>query len=410
LSRELRVHVNVAKQAMLDFYEASKSSCHATFLVTGTKRSSVDNNSGVSPASLELIVKLVPAAELASAQQGLDNAAFHVYSIERHAPNGKHVLAAANISAGPIRDMAELSAVGSSVTQVSVASVSRAPEDVKPEPSRAAKPEKRAAASSAESVDSSTEKQSQTDASNAKSPAVKAKDSKSFFGKHISKSAHGKKQSVGSDAEPAETPVKIESKPPIGSQADSDVDMDNSDSARLDNKRRIEDMFDDDDDDTFDDFDNITSAPESRSNRETQGTVTTASRDASDIEMSDSESRDISTSDGKSDSQEMQVMVDSPSGDSSRRVRKRRKVSKVKHTKNKRGMLVTQTVDEWESYSESEPEPTSRTTTPAKRQSAGDPDTGSSALETGAKKPLGKAKAKSAAPQRSILTFFGKKQ
>ncbi|KAJ2095855.1 hypothetical protein GGI16_005061, partial [Coemansia sp. S142-1] len=73
LSRELKVHVNIAKQVMLDFYEANKSSCHATFLVTGTKKPSVDFNCGSSELT-ELSMKLVPVTELASAQQGLDNA------------------------------------------------------------------------------------------------------------------------------------------------------------------------------------------------------------------------------------------------------------------------------------------------------------------------------------------------
>ncbi|KAJ2468069.1 hypothetical protein GGI02_003810 [Coemansia sp. RSA 2322] len=106
----------------------------------------------------------------------------------------------------------------------------------------------------------------------------------------------------------------------------------------------------------------------------------------------------------KADSQDMQL-ADSQSG-SSRRVHKRRKVSRVKHTKNKRGMLVTQTVEEWESFSESEPEPTSRVTA-TKHQSAGESDTSSSSLANASKKSIGKSK--SAVPQRSILSFFGKK-
>ncbi|KAJ2884518.1 hypothetical protein IWW38_005419, partial [Coemansia aciculifera] len=339
LSRELRVHVNVAKQAMLEFYEASKSNCHATFLVTGSKRPSASNKSSSSSELPELLIKLVPAADLSSAQQDLDNAAFHIYSIERHATNGKHVLTTANISAGPIRDMAELSVVGSSVTRVSVASVSRAPP---------VKAEKIAVASSAGSIDSSADMQSQTDAPSASSPAVKPKSSKSFFGKQIAKSVHTKKQSADSQAEPAEVSIKVEAKTPIESQADSDVDMDNAESSRAENKRRIEDMFDDDDDDDFENFDDISSAAESRSNRETQVTATTASRDASDIEMSDSESREASANDSNADSQDMQVVVDSQQpGDGNRRVRKRRKVSRIKHTKNSRNMLVTQTVDEW---------------------------------------------------------------
>ncbi|KAJ2881944.1 hypothetical protein H4R27_003749 [Coemansia aciculifera] len=385
LSRELKVHVNIAKQVMLDFYETNKSNCHATFLVTGTKRLSVDFICGGSE-STELFMKLVPVTELASAQQGLDNAASHIYSIEHHATNGKHVLAMANISAGPIRDMAEYSAVGSSVTRVSVSSVSHAPV-VQSEPPRAAKVEK-VVSSPAASVDSSTDKQNQQAEGPSAKPPVKVKDAKSFFGKQISKVAHGNKPDTSSAAKAASAPVKLEPKIPVESQqTDSDVDMDNVEEVQPASKRRVEDMFDDDD---FDDFEDIVSASESRANQETQGTVTTASREASDVEMSDSESRDA-----KASSQDMQV-VDSQPGDS-RRVRKRRKVSKVKHTKNKRGMLVTQTVEEWESYSESEPEPVSRAT-PAKRQSAGDSDT---------KKASGKSK--SAVPQRSILTFFGKK-
>ncbi|KAJ2765716.1 hypothetical protein GGI18_006160, partial [Coemansia linderi] len=180
LSRELKVHVNVAKHAMLEFYEANKNSCHATFLVTGTKRPSSENGCGGSE-STELLMKLVPIAELASAQQGLDNAAFHIYSIEHHAPNGKHVLAMANISAGPIRDMAEFSAVGSSVTRVSVSSVSRAPV-VQLETPKAAKAEE-SVSSPAASEDISIDKQEQVEVVSAKTPA-KAKDSKSFFGKH----------------------------------------------------------------------------------------------------------------------------------------------------------------------------------------------------------------------------------
>ncbi|KAJ2795699.1 hypothetical protein H4S07_006411, partial [Coemansia furcata] len=334
LSRELKVHVNIAKQAMLEFYEANKSSCHATFLVTGTKRPSDDFGCSGSE-STELLMKLVSVTELASAQQGLDNAAFHIYSVEHHATNGKHVLAMANISAGPIRDMAEFSAVGSSVTRVSVSSVSRAPV-AQPEPPKAAKVEK-AASSPARSNDGSTDTQDQTEVPSAK-PPTKAKDPKSFFGKQISKSAHGNKPGDSTVAKTASAPVKLEPKIPVQSQTDSDVDMDNTEDIQPATKRRVEDMFDDDD---FDDFDDIVSAPESRANQETQGTVTTVSREESDVEMSDSESRDA-----KASSQDMVVEVDSQPSDG-RRVRKRRKVSKIKHTKNKRGMLVTQTVEEW---------------------------------------------------------------
>ncbi|KAJ2489791.1 hypothetical protein IWW37_003706 [Coemansia sp. RSA 2050] len=385
LSRELKVHVNAAKHAMLEFYEANKGSCHATFLVTGTKRPSFENNRG-GPESTELLMKLVPATELASAQQGLDNAAFHIYSIEHHAPNGKHVLAMANISAGPIRDMAELSAVGSSVIRVSVSSVSCAPA-VQMETPKAAKVEKRVS-SPATSVGISIDmdKQEQAEVVNAKAP-TKAKDSKSFFGKHVAKAANEDRSASSSAAKAASVPVKAEPKTPAESQINSDVDMDIAGDIQPASKRRVEDMFDDDD---LDDFADAVSAPESRANHETQGTVTTASREASDVEMSDSESRDA-----KVGSQDMQL--DSQTGDS-RRVRKRRKVTKIKHSKNKRGMLVSQTVEEWESYSESEPEP-APWGIPAKRQSAGDSDT---------KKPLGKSK--SAVPKRSILTFFGKKQ
>ncbi|KAJ2388942.1 hypothetical protein H4S02_002619 [Coemansia sp. RSA 2611] len=383
LSRELKVHVNVAKHAMLEFYEANKNSCHATFLVTGTKRPGSENGCGGSE-STELLMKLVPIAELASAQQGLDNAAFHIYSIEHHAPNGKHVLAMANISAGPIRDMAEFSAVGSSVTRVSVSSVSHAPVVQLGTP-KAAKAEE-SVSSPAASEDISIDKQEQVEVVSAKTPA-KAKDSKSFFGKHVAKLAHEDMPASSSVAKAASAPVKVEPRTPVESQIDSDVDMDNAGDPQPASKRRVEDMFDDDD---FDDFVEAASVPESRSNHETQGTVTTASREASDVEMSDSESRSA-----KANSQDMQL--DSQTGDN-RRVRKRRKVSKIKHSKNKRGMLVSQTVEEWESYSESEPEPAPRGI-PAKRQSAGDSDT---------KKPLGKSK--SVAPKRSILTFFGKKQ
>ncbi|KAJ2174074.1 hypothetical protein GGF45_004227, partial [Coemansia sp. RSA 551] len=39
LSRELKVHVNTAKQLLAEFHDAHRDGCQATYLVTGTKKS-----------------------------------------------------------------------------------------------------------------------------------------------------------------------------------------------------------------------------------------------------------------------------------------------------------------------------------------------------------------------------------
>ncbi|KAJ1889178.1 hypothetical protein LPJ81_006180 [Coemansia sp. IMI 209127] len=160
----------------------------------------------------------------------------------------------------------------------------------------------------------------------------------------------------------------------------------------------------------FDDEDDAPAKEETASNKPSDsGVASPTEQDDSDVEMMDD-------SDNNMDSQEPAVAETKAalSDDSSnaaqnngrRRVRKRRKVSKVKHTKNKRGMLVSQVVDEWESYSESEPDDAhGSSATFVKKEASHEP--GASADES-KQRSAGK-KTKSGAPQRSILSFFGKK-
>ncbi|KAJ1784997.1 CDC27 protein, partial [Coemansia sp. RSA 2167] len=109
LSRELKVHVNTAKQLLAEFHDAHKDGCQATYLVTGTKKSE---------GGSELSVKLVAGSELEAAQQELDNSYYHVYSVGPRVEVTKEAMVIANVLSGSIQDIAEHCAVGSSVSRV----------------------------------------------------------------------------------------------------------------------------------------------------------------------------------------------------------------------------------------------------------------------------------------------------
>ncbi|KAJ2777964.1 CDC27 protein [Coemansia interrupta] len=411
LSSDLQVHAEDAKRMMAAFYEANKERCHATFLLSGTrKRDMVDES-----VEAEWLVKLVTESELPSQQLNLEYAEYHIYSIEPRPVEDKSVFVTANISTGNIRDMIHLGAIGSSVAMVAktgTASIPRAPSPVRPPTSKSENKSHSTKANDESRMDEDASMAgSNTDAN---APAVskaadkapdktsskaKANPAKSFFGKHIAKKSAAVTTSSEATAAPSDeiTSVKAEvstasslepeSKPdPVPPMSDSDDHAMQSAEEEIETavkQSRVEDMFDDFDDSDFDSFAKSAASDASQEGLE------------SDIEMA--EPTAVTNDNAHPELQNV--------GGGRRRVRKQRKVNRIKHTKNKRGMLVTQAVEEWESYSESESD-----AEPTKPKPNPKPKPSMSADEPASKKKSSAGGSKgSGAPQRSILSFFGKK-
>ncbi|KAJ2356474.1 hypothetical protein GGF43_002047 [Coemansia sp. RSA 2618] len=383
LSRELKVHVNTAKQLLAEFHEAHKDSCQATYLVTGTRQ--IDSGS-------ELGVKLVAESELDATRQELDNAHYHVYSVGPRVDTTKEAMVMANVLAGSIQDIAEHCAVGSSVSKVIdsapklTTSVVAEPIE-QPEPKHVAKPEPKPAVKSEPKPVVKSEPKPPTNKQETKPK------SKSFFGRSIGTKKAPKKEPESQESDESSNQAKPETS---SAQSAADASFaqpeDNNSSAQpetnnsssTEEKPRVEDMFMDDDDDFETTPVKVEETQTPDESMDMQADSDYRSKESSDVEMADAENDASSARESQSAQPD-----ESQSTNGRRRVRKRRKVSKIKHTKNSRGMLVSQAVDEWESYSESESD------SEAKPR-----------MQTAAKKPAGKNKG---APQRSILSFFGKK-
>ncbi|KAJ2227503.1 CDC27 protein [Coemansia sp. RSA 518] len=398
LSRELKVHVNTAKQLLAEFHDAHKDGCQATHLVTGTKKSEDGS---------ELSVKLVAGSELEAAQQELDNSYYHVYSVGPRVEVTKEAMVIANVLSGSIQDIAEHCAVGSSVSRVIDSAPVSAPKHATP-----------AAAMSVDKPVVKSEPKPQVNKQAVSKQEVKKQEpkqqaatpkSKSFFGRSIGTKKAPKKEPESQTSEDSSAQSKpedssAESKPEESSVEpkieESSAQSNSVDSTSSEEKPRVEDMFMDDDND----FEVSPAKPkEPQTPNEPMDTQTDSDdrcKESSDVEMGDAENDDSSVR--ESESQSMQP-DESQTSSGRRRVRKRRKVSKVKHTKNSRGMLVSQAVDEWESYSESESDSGANAQTSSVKQKAGK----SNEHKPAAKKPADKGN--KAVPQRSILSFFSKK-
>ncbi|KAJ2159861.1 CDC27 protein [Coemansia sp. RSA 552] len=404
LSRELKVHVNVAKELLSSYYKAHQEACHATYMVIGTGRGAGDTE-----AAADLYIKLVPESELESAQAALDSAHCHMYSVGPKAGMSKQALVMANVLAGSCRDIAAYSAVGSSVTHVAGPKASIEPSEPEPAPVSAKVPDMKPVPAPKK------EEPSASRTSPAPSTKSRSKGPKSFFGrvtgnKKVTKEpAHEKTAGQESEGVPEKRPeaqVKVEKRPEtrvkVEKRPEADVKMEPAQEpvsqaeAEADSLPRVEDMFMDDDSD-FAEPDLDPPAPVKQESLEEacQSAVATAqeTEKALDVDM-------VSADKSKPSDSGMSQQTDSQSS-GRRRVRKRRKVSKIKHSKNSRGMLVSQAVEGWESYSESESDSESRPrAVPVKRKAAG---------AQGEKGAASKAKS-SGTPQRSILSFFGGQQ
>ncbi|KAJ2849172.1 CDC27 protein, partial [Coemansia erecta] len=409
LSNELQIHINEAKRLMASFYDDHKDRCHATFALTGAKKREMSNDSLAS----ELLVALVKESELSTLTNDLENAEYHVYSLEPRILEDRNALVAANISSGNMRDSAELGAVRSSVSlltkSTTVNDYNREPEPKIPaaaaaaavnqeiEPRQSKNEDQQAVdedvamdetktldiKKAAPATTNKNDSKSKDTSSGATSSApTKAKSMKSFFGKNISKKpASSAESSVKPDRDndifkqeaEKETNQKPEQEKEKG-QADSqeqvpeseDMEMQSTEEVEPPTKRqRVEDMFDDDD--FVNDFKSSSTilTRDNKSNAETKA-------------MDDSQQSMASAAETQSDVEMAEPMVSASEDDHDgnekgrRRVRKLRKVNKIKHTKNKRGMLVTQTVEDWESYfeSESDSEPAKPKSVPGKQSAA----------------------------------------
>ncbi|KAJ2611949.1 hypothetical protein H4S08_002920 [Coemansia sp. RSA 1365] len=390
LCRELKVPVNTAKHMLNEYYQAHKSDCQATFLITGTKRvnnadGSVGNRTKQSSASAsEFVVRLVSESELSSLLENVDSSYYHVYSVGSKVAVNRQALAMANVVAGSNRDIAEQCAVASSVERLVSADNTHLSKPASPPP--IAKPDVKP-----NIVEEDPQKV------NTPAPSTAEKDKKSFFGRSI-----GAKKEQKKPAKNAKEPSLPEPEDSSKSTSKTATVNEQEEYADADSLPRVEDMFmdDDEDDSGFEDR-QVDVSGQSPANADNQ----TSANDTQDIDVDHAESAgedvgDRSNISRKSSSKHDGSSVQQPESQSGgkRRVRKRRKINKIKHTKNNRGMLVSEAVEEWESYSESESEPETRPQI-AKPEPA---STGS-----GIKRPS--AKSKGAAPQRSILSFFGKK-
>ncbi|KAJ2664670.1 hypothetical protein IWW48_000615 [Coemansia sp. RSA 1200] len=444
LSRELGVHVNTAKQLLTEFHAKNKDKCHATYLVTGTTTVASITNSGLA----EIQVSLVPEAMLSDAQQALTNPAWHIYSLECRATDDAASYVMANVQAGNNRDMDSLWAVQSSVARVCVRSIEKSvdySECVKPvvkkELAAAATPVADVKPAAIHSPSDSESAGKETTAS-VKTSTAQPRSVKSFFGRaRVVKTEAKPKESQSDESQNTESQnlesqnkesQDVESqlsdvhKNDTAEQSDADLEMQSVEGdTNLEARQRIEDMFDDDDEVNEDEGISIKEEAAAYS-----GMAMTADTDVEMAGDSDHNMDSAASPDNEDTDQQLAAVaaaedeVADEDGESSsykhglgngsnkHRVRKRRKVSKVKHTKNKRGMLVSQVVDEWESYSESESDDGNAATSAAavKREQNGsssqehDADGGDSKQQAGSKKPKG-----AGAPQRSILSFFGKK-
>ncbi|KAJ1935530.1 hypothetical protein EC988_008459, partial [Linderina pennispora] len=299
---------------------------------------------------------IVSEDELADAKQGLSNVTSHIYSLERKRAD-REMLVASNLAAGSIREMADLSAVrngyitqnerGGSAVFAKPATAST-PKEVKKEEEEPA---------SEEPSDVVMEDRTQ----------LAKKAATSFFGRQTAnKPAEKQEMKKETKREPKhpesakqETAAKSKAKPARPSSGVSRlakkpsppaIEPPSSPASKL-GRMRVEDMFDDDDDD--DDFeDTPKKEPEPIAQSESEPEPAPAT-------IPSEQTRNEAQGDMDIDSPEDPVKeepTEAPPAGGSRRVRKRRKVSRVKHTKNSSGMLVSETVDGWESYSESEPE------------------------------------------------------
>ncbi|KAJ2772213.1 CDC27 protein [Coemansia nantahalensis] len=364
LSRELKVHVNAAKQHLADYHRAHQGSCSATFLVSGTRRTG------------DVCVRLVAEPELRAALEEIDGARHHVYSVGPAAGASRQAVVMANIVAGSIRANAEHGAVRSSV-ELAPDAADHVPA-AQPALSAAPQPDVKPALRRKESSPVGTPAPSSKE-----KPA--SKPAKSFFGRAASgEKPPGKPRKTEPADVPPTPPARSPSPEPPKVKVEAAPVHEPDDAANAARNRAIEDMFADDSDfDTtpaiaavkIEDSEDGADSPAEDTGRDTQG--------GSDVEMGGAASG------------------------TGPRARKRRKVTKVRHTKNARGMLVSEAVEVWESCSESEAEAAApQHATPA-RPSAGDGRKDSQAPASRSRKTAEKAKA--AAPKRSILSFFGKK-
>ncbi|KAJ1668844.1 CDC27 protein [Coemansia sp. RSA 1813] len=430
LSRELNVHVNTAKQLLSDFHSKHKDKCHATYLVTGTKPSPSSKFTGMT----EIQVSLVPEAKLLGARQELGDSAYHVYSLECRVMDDAESYVMANVQAGNNRDMSGLCAVQSSVTRMakeigkSIDEPSALPLP-KEAPSPSAVDVKPNIPSSSSSDSEFPEKETPASVNPSKQAPRSAK---SFFGRvkavkkeptqkqtqsdgsQQDKDTQGEEsqQSKGMRSEESQHDKETQNEETQHTeQSDADFDMqsveDNQNDEDNDARQLVEGMFDDNED---------TSAREetvSSSGKPSDSRVASPAKEDesdSDVEMMDDSDNNMDSQESATGTKAAPNHGSTEQGSGRRRVRKRRKVNKIKHTKNKRGMLVSQVVDEWESYSESEPDDAHESiATSVKREHKKESSQERGAPADESKQQSGSKKTKAAVPQRSILSFFGKK-
>ncbi|KAJ1734360.1 hypothetical protein LPJ61_001110 [Coemansia biformis] len=384
VSRELKVHVNTAKQLLADYYSAHRDSCSATFLVSGTRRSGSGSSGALAG---EVCVRLVSETELSAAQEEIEGARHHVYSVGPSMGVSRQALTMANVMAGSNREMAAQGAVGSSVCLVSGVDDQAAA----PKPAPEAKPQ----------LDiKPVVMHDETPPVDRPAASGGGKPAKSFFGRSLAGKKPVSRQSKEAVSDPPLPKHDLQVHLPEANR-ETTAKRESDEAADAARRRNIEDMFNDDSDFEETPDSAAMQGPPSEAVDSQADDSSHDAPDASDVEM-----RDVA---GDGMDEDVDTNGDTNGDDSGiHRVRKRRKVTKVRHTKNARGMLVSEAVDVWESCSGSEAEPeTAVHTTPAKQGADSSQAGNRRAAASGPRKPA--SKSKSAAPQRSILNFFGKK-
>ncbi|OMJ09784.1 hypothetical protein AYI69_g10505 [Smittium culicis] len=151
------------------------------------------------------------------------------------------------------------------------------------------------------------------------------------------------------------------------------------------------------------DVENNSSAPQRQKSRNRRIIMDEDSSDEGEGEVEESNSKgSIMTSKKKETGSILDIQIDQEAENKSTSNRRRRKVTKTKHFKNERGMLVTKTIDCWESYSEDDEDKDARTLNSKSKEPSD--SSGSKNLNS---KPVLSQKVKS--NQSSLMSFFGQK-
>ncbi|KAF2164911.1 hypothetical protein M409DRAFT_67614 [Zasmidium cellare ATCC 36951] len=423
LSRALKVHCDVAKQMMYDFYHKQNSkkpgSVHATYLITGTKRaaqtngvhSQEDGDDTVMRSSPPLPSSSIPQPAEDSAtttpirsimlvkEEHLDQAkelfeamtSIHIYSLQANGLKDFQALtdcnrrvAAEYASEDPLKEWKKYGTIQNPGVRRKTRKTGPPPSAApaaKPEPVKAKVTAAAAAKTSAAEIKESTKPVAKSFGAHAQpegtsKPPQSKKESSSIFKSFAKGAAKPKKTDSQSSAaaSPAPPPAAEPEDVPMTGFSDDELDDDQTESGLPDEEAK---------------------EPSGKSKKEREAELQ-AMMDQEDEPMEDADSpaadeekHDEGAIDN-ADSQPKEEPKETVTVENGRR-RGRRRVTKKKTVKDEDGYLVTREETAWESFSEDEP-------APKKPKVQAPSTTKASAGKKGAKPGQG-----------NIMSFFSKK-